>query len=44
MHLNSGDYGRPVYKWLSHVTWQTMQILNILDHKQAFSVSFQTNI
>ena len=32
------QYGCPVFKWQSHVTWRTIQIPNILDHKQAFSV------
>ena len=40
IHLNTGPYGSPVFKWLNHMTWQTIQILDILDHKQAFSVWF----
>ena len=39
-HLNSGQYGCPVFKWLSHVTWQTFRIPDIFDHKQGFSVRF----
>ena len=35
-HLNTGQYGCPVFKWLSHMTWQSIRKLNILDHKQAF--------
>ena len=36
IHLNTKQYGCLVFKWLSHVTWQTIQIPDILDHKQAF--------
>ena len=39
-HLNSGHNGCVVFKWSSHVTWRTIQIPDILDHKQAFSVRF----
>ena len=40
MHLKTGQYGCPVFKWLSHVTWWTIWILNILGRKSAFSVQF----
>ena len=43
-HLNTGQYGCAVFKWLNHVTWQFIWILNILDRKSAFSVQFQTTI
>ena len=35
-HLNTGQYGCLVFKWLSHFTWQTIGIPDILDHKRAF--------
>ena len=35
-HLNTGQNGCPVIKWLSLVTWRTIWILDIWDHKQAF--------
>ena len=36
IYLNTGQYGCTVFKWSSHVTWRTIQILDILDQKQAF--------
>ena len=36
INLNTGQYGCPVFKWLSHVTWRIIWIPYILDHKQAF--------
>ena len=35
-HLNTGQYGCLVFQWLNHMTWQTIQIPEMLDHKQAF--------
>ena len=32
IHLNTRQYGCPVFKWSSHMTWQTIWILDILDH------------
>ena len=44
-HLNIGQYGCLVFKWLIHMTLWTIQILDILDHKQAFFQSgFKTII
>ena len=44
-HLNTREYGCPVFKWLSHMTCQTIQIPNIFDLNQAFFQSdFQTTI
>ena len=35
-HLNTGHFGCLVFKLFSHMTWPTIQIPNILNHKQAF--------
>ena len=35
-HLNTGQYGCPLFKWLSHVTWRTIQIPDILNLKKSF--------
>ena len=40
IHLNTGQYGCLAFKWLSHVTCRTIQILDILDHEQAFFILF----
>ena len=34
-HLNNRQYGCLVFKWKSHMTWQIIQILDILDPWQA---------
>ena len=40
IHLKTGQYGCLVFKWLSHKTWLTVQIPDILNHKLALSVWF----
>ena len=40
IHLNTILYGCSVFKWKSHTTWRTIQIQDISDHNQAFSVRF----
>ena len=40
IHLNTGQNGSLVFECQSQVAWRTIQIPNILDHKQAFSVRF----
>ena len=36
IHLNTGQYRYPVFKWLSHMTWWNIWIPDILDNKQDF--------
>ena len=40
-HLNTGQFGCLVFKWLSHVTWRTIQIPDNLDHQTFFSPVFR---
>ena len=40
IHLNTKQYGCPVFKWLCHMTWRTILIPDILDQNRPFSVRF----
>ena len=39
IHLKTRQHACQVFKWLSHVTWWTISMSDILDHKQAFAIT-----